>query len=799
MWVATALRATVVFLASSWAETHLQAPPSRLHIRRHLDARPSVDLDALDAQARAPAVIETLAADQDAEDDSALRDAADATDAADAAAAGFSEEAAEGEAEQAVPRRKRAQMRHSKAVRALADALSGPAAGRSQGFMAARSRGVGEGMRCYVNDEFPVPENTEACAGDQNACLIRVVQDLTTGATDTTRYCSSAQLCAGVQINEWHQVDDPAGRTYIRCCNTEGCNSGIPAPITNGYYWIRPYASDVEFLTYDPESPFRNMRTFENNARQKWYVNRTVAKHGSSKFHLIPAELVTTGWATPVDAYHPYADMIFEILETDLLGYTVLETSSPTPQPLVSGLSDATAKFSFTSTLPDWNVGSVGRHCPSRQAVPTASTLLECYEACVADARCSHIGMLEWDTAASVCHMVVGACPDAELVAGSEYLYRYQSPCAAVTCPESACQFAGTCDTRTGTCSAGAFRPAGEACDDLDAGTVDDVCAGNSATCAGRDRCLDVECLAPTCQSVVAGLIDEMHLLNGCNRETGQCRFVSQADGTLCDDGDDRTVDDRCVAGSCQGTATDLCANIECVPQSSCHEVGVCQWQDGSCPQTLKVDHSECDDGDESTFDDECIAGVCTGKVDKCAGISCQSTSSCHEVGVCDRETGQCSHAFTPADTPCDDKNDQTGEDKCNGEGVCLGRDLCEDMECPAQGECEAEGHCNPGTGECSIIMKTDHTPCGDQQEGQCLSGICEIAEEALDLCIGVSCPYGDQCHGTSKCNPEDGTCSLQEVLVGESCDDGIDATVQDVCSAEGACVGKRSVQQAFE
>lgn len=118
---------------------------------------------------------------------------------------------------------------------------------------------------------------------------------------------------------------------------------------------------------------------------------------------------------------------------------------------------------------------------------------------------------------------------------------------------------------------------------DDDAGEFDEecVCSGVSACCDGcdavnvGDECDDgLSCtLGTTCQAggtcggAVASPCDELIDSPECKvaicDEVAGCSFQNVHEGFRCDDGDDRTVEDRCVRGECVGTPCE-CDEGEC-------------------------------------------------------------------------------------------------------------------------------------------------------------------------------------------------------------------------------------------
>lgn len=84
------------------------------------------------------------------------------------------------------------------------------------------------------------------------------------------------------------------------------------------------------------------------------------------------------------------------------------------------------------------------------------------------------------------------------------------------------------------------------------------------------------------------------------------------SDGVSCDDGDETTLNDICLAGSCTGTP-DPCVGVVCgAASSSCQVAGTCA--DGVCSaETTAPDGTSCDDSSAATINDVCTNGQCAG------------------------------------------------------------------------------------------------------------------------------------------------------------------------------------------
>jgi hypothetical protein len=139
----------------------------------------------------------------------------------------------------------------------------------------------------------------------------------------------------------------------------------------------------------------------------------------------------------------------------------------------------------------------------------------------------------------------------------------------------------------------------------------------------------------PTCS---ASNCDDGNICTFDTCLTSGCTHAALTGGT-CDDGDPSTVLDTCSAGVCQGTVSgsggctsdsecddldgcngaERCISNSCVtgtplfcPAPTQCTVGVCQ--SGACGSTPVLNGLACNDGNSSTTNDACQAGICVGQ-----------------------------------------------------------------------------------------------------------------------------------------------------------------------------------------
>ena len=207
------------------------------------------------------------------------------------------------------------------------------------------------------------------------------------------------------------------------------------------------------------------------------------------------------------------------------------------------------------------------------------------------------------------------------------------------------------------------------------------------------------------------------------------CAASSRAQS--CDDFNECTTPDLCVAGDCSGTPTS---------GGSCDDGNECTGDDtcssGTCIGTPV--NGACDDGNPCTTDDTCVDGTCHGT--PASGTACGSG----ECGLC--MNGQCLPDLTKQAMPCTDAIGAcTENDVCLGT-LCLGTFItCADSD---NDHCTIDA-CNPATGQCQNFGPLNCGPCGACNPN---SGQCENAND------GASCDDLNSCTGNGTCS--EGACA---------------------------------------
>ena len=299
------------------------------------------------------------------------------------------------------------------------------------------------------------------------------------------------------------------------------------------------------------------------------------------------------------------------------------------------------------------------------------------------------------------------------------------------------CHSAGTCAPGTGLCSNPA-KANGANCDD-------------GSKCTTGDTCQAGSCSAGT--AVVCTASDQCHDAGTCAPGTGLCSNPAKANGAGCDDGNKCTQSESCQAGSCGGGSP-----VVCLASDQCHNPGSCAPATGLCSNPSKPSGASCDDGNACTQTDSCQAGSCAGA----SPVVCVASDQCHDAGSCDPANGACSDPPKADGTDCSDGSLCTQSDSCQA-GVCSG---AEPIVCVASGPCHDAGVCDPGTGNCSDPVSADGTACDDGDActlgDACATGACQPADD-------VPCAPGD-CHLSGSCDPSNGACAFASKPNGTAC-----------------------------
>ena len=256
---------------------------------------------------------------------------------------------------------------------------------------------------------------------------------------------------------------------------------------------------------------------------------------------------------------------------------------------------------------------------------------------------------------------------------------------------------------------------------------------------------------------------------SSCNPQSGACTTVSTHNGSACNNGDACLQIQSCEGGYCVASSP-----VTCPPAGPC-QLSVCNPTTGTCAGTPIDDGMGCSDGNLCSFNETCLAGICSG-----TPITCVPTE-CHSAGTCNPTTGGCSNPAASDGTTC------SGTDACLQSfacvsGTCTGSSP---VACTASDQCHTAGTCDPVAG-CSNPAAADGTACTGTnpcfQSYACAAGSCTGSSP-------VTCTASDQCHVAGTCDPTSGLCSNSTAPDGTACNDGNPCDINDACLG-GVCVG---------
>jgi hypothetical protein len=250
-------------------------------------------------------------------------------------------------------------------------------------------------------------------------------------------------------------------------------------------------------------------------------------------------------------------------------------------------------------------------------------------------------------------------------------------------------------------------------------------------------------------------------------------------DGDSCDDGLFCTVDDSCTSGQCGGTARD-CSSLT----NQCNQ-GICDEDGNQCLARPANEGQTCDDGLYCSLTEICQSGSCVEETPR----DCQNDDPCTQ-GHCEEASNTCQQVLVP----------RPGQENLNIPGTCtdgldndcdilIDGDDPDCMECSQDSDCDDLNVCTINTcgadNHCQTDFVTDGTTCDDGLQctdaDACSAGVC--AGTPLD-CSSLD----DDCN-RGFCNETSGQCEPQAINEGQACEDGLYCNTGETCQA-GSCTG---------
>ena len=251
-----------------------------------------------------------------------------------------------------------------------------------------------------------------------------------------------------------------------------------------------------------------------------------------------------------------------------------------------------------------------------------------------------------------------------------------------------------------------------------------------------------------------------------------------------CSDGNACTVADTCQEGVCVPGSLMVCNALD-----TCHDVGVCDPGTGECSNPAKPDYSSCDDGVFCTIGETCIAGVCTNPEARDCREEVEFDEPRCQMAVCDEFLNTCVIEPTNEGLVCNDGDLCTRSDTCEA-GTCVGSSP---VICEASGICHEVGICNPPTGLCSNPLTENGTACddGNPETGgdSCQGGLClgtDCTCTGINTCCDGCLPVVDS--DESACNDDDACTENDTCNAGACHGEPVVCDPEDACHFEGIC-----------
>lgn len=333
----------------------------------------------------------------------------------------------------------------------------------------------------------------------------------------------------------------------------------------------------------------------------------------------------------------------------------------------------------------------------------------------------------------------------------------------------------GTCEPKTGACTA-VPKSDGAPCDADGTGcTVNDYCKSGACTEGAAPDCAksDGPCAVGVCAKT--------------GPASYECKAENKPPQSACEDGKFCTQGDTCdAAGKCTAGKPLSCAEVGDVCNT-----GTCDEAASKCVKTPKTSGESCSDGNSCTVGATCTKGQCAGGKPK----PCPDGGPC-TVGKCAETDGSCSVVKAASGAACSDDNACTQTDKCDAKGACIGSQA---VSCSAPFNPCFVAACNPVDGKCQLSPAAKGVKCNDGESctlndacngtGQCKGGSWDVGNAACGCLKDGDCKDGNECTADS-C--EEKKC-VNKVLDGDTCDDANSCSTESKCDKSGACVGTKS------
>ena len=273
--------------------------------------------------------------------------------------------------------------------------------------------------------------------------------------------------------------------------------------------------------------------------------------------------------------------------------------------------------------------------------------------------------------------------------------------------------------------------------------------------------------------------------------DTGETGYKD--DGTACDDGLFCTVDDQCIAGTCEGTAMD------CSYLSDQCNIGECNETLSSCVAEPVNEGQACDDGEFCNVGETCQLGVCTGGIARdCSANNLAEITTCTNDPDNKDFTWDYAAGFT---STCDEINDICTSSSYDYEHTCNVSEC--GAECDIQNPCvdKCVGDIYNYNGVCDLdntcSCSYDTEDCNDLDAWYDTTNIqwveldqCNEKEQMEQVYVNYSCSLTFGCVGFDQETRWVNTGATRFKQDETPCNDYLFCTENDVCTL-GICGGE--------
>jgi hypothetical protein len=297
----------------------------------------------------------------------------------------------------------------------------------------------------------------------------------------------------------------------------------------------------------------------------------------------------------------------------------------------------------------------------------------------------------------------------------------------------------------------------GDPCDDELNETVNDI--------------IDVDCLCAGEIIEVPGCTDESacNFDSGANADDSSCYFP----GDSCDDGDAATTNDVFNADCiCEG---EVVLVIEgCTFVDACNYDALATQDDNSCFFVGDPCDDELNETVNDIIDVDCL---CAGEIIEVPG--CTDEAACNYDSGANADDSSC---YFPGDS-CDDGDATSINDVFGTDCVCEGERIVM-PGCTNENACNYDEMANTDIGNCYFPGDScNDDDAGTENDVYTVECVCQ-GEVIINI---DGCTIAGACNYNALATTNDGSC----VFIGDSCDDELPETINDIIGADCLCAGE--------